>query len=124
MKALIIDDSRATRRIIGEFMKTLGFETLEAGNGLEGLAQLKQHGNPDVVLVDWNMPEMNGLDFVKAVRAAPEYADLPMMMVTTETEMERMALAFMAGVNEYVMKPFCAETIREKLELIGVGVNI
>lgn len=123
MKALIIDDSRATRRIIGEFMKALGFETLEAGNGLEGLAQLKQHGIPEVVLVDWNMPEMNGLDFVKAVRAVPEYAELPMMMVTTETEMERMALAFMAGVNEYVMKPFCAETIREKLELIGVGVG-
>lgn len=124
MKALIIDDSRATRRIIGEFMKGLGFETLEAAHGLEGLAQLKQHGIPDVVLVDWNMPEMNGLDFIKAVRAVPEYAELPMVMVTTETEMERMALAFMAGVNEYIMKPFCADTIREKLELIGVGVGI
>ncbi|GAB5405113.1 MAG: chemotaxis response regulator CheY [Aureliella sp.] len=124
MKALVIDDSRATRRIICEFMKGLGFDTIEAGNGLEGLAQLKQNGIPDVVLVDWNMPEMNGLDFIKAVRAVPEYTELPMMMVTTETEMERMALAFMAGVNEYVMKPFCADTIREKLELIGVGVNV
>ncbi len=105
-------------------MKALGFECVEAGNGLEGLDRLKQFGAPDVVLVDWNMPEMNGLDFIKAVRAVPEYQELPLMMVTTETEMERMALAFMAGVNEYVMKPFCAETIREKLELIGVGVNV
>lgn len=124
MRALIIDDSRATRRIIGEIMGKLGFECAEAGDGLEGLERLKELGPPDVVLVDWNMPNMNGLDFIKAVRAVPEYSDLPLMMVTTETEMERMAFAFMAGVNEYVMKPFCADTIREKLELIGIGVGV
>ncbi len=68
------------------------------------------------------MPEMNGLEFIKAVRANPKYQDLPLMMVTTETEMERMALAFLAGVNEYVMKPFDKQTIHDKLQLLGIGV--
>ncbi len=122
MRVLIVDDSRAIRRIISDIMKQLGFEVTEAGNGLEALEKLKEYGAPDVVLVDWNMPEMNGLDFIKAARANPVYADLPMMMVTTETEMERMALAFMAGVNEYVMKPFDKQTIHDKLQLLGIGV--
>ncbi len=122
MKALVIDDSRAIRRIIGEMLRDIGFEVIEAGNGLEALSQLEKHGKPDIALVDWNMPEMNGLEFIKAVRAKSEYGDLPLMMVTTETEMERMAAAFVAGVNEYVMKPFDRETIMEKLQILGVGV--
>jgi two-component system, chemotaxis family, chemotaxis protein CheY len=122
MRVLVVDDSRAIRRIIGEIMKQIGFEVSEAGNGLEALQRLEELGAPDLVLVDWNMPEMNGLDFIKAVRANPNYSDLPLMMVTTETEMERMALAFMAGVNEYVMKPFDKGTILDKLQLLGIGV--
>ena len=121
MRVLVVDDSRAIRRIIGEIMKQLGFEVSEAGNGIEALQRLGELGAPDLVLVDWNMPEMNGLDFIKAVRANPTYSDLPLMMVTTETEMERMALAFMAGVNEYVMKPFDKATILDKLQLLGIG---
>ena len=121
MRVLIVDDSRAIRRIIGEIMKQLGFVVTEAGNGIEALQRLEELGAPDLVLVDWNMPEMNGLDFIKAVRANPAYSDLPLMMVTTETEMERMALAFMAGVNEYDMKPFDKATILDKLQLLGIG---
>ena len=121
MRVLIVDDSRAIRRIIGEIMKQLDFVVTEAGNGVEALQRLEELGAPDLVLVDWNMPEMNGLDFIKAVRANPAYSDLPLMMVTTETEMERMALAFMAGVNEYVMKPFDKATILDKLQLLGIG---
>jgi len=121
MRVLVVDDSRAIRRIIGEIMKQLGFAVSEAGNGIEALQRLEELGAPDLVLVDWNMPEMNGLDFIKAVRANPTYTDLPLMMVTTETEMERMALAFMAGVNEYVMKPFDKATILDKLQLLGIG---
>ena len=121
MRVLVVDDSRAIRRIIGEIMKQLEFEVSEAGNGVEALQRLEELGAPDLVLVDWNMPEMNGLDFIKAVRANPTYSDLPLMMVTTETEMERMALAFMAGVNEYIMKPFDKATILEKLQLLGIG---
>lgn len=121
MRVLVVDDSRAIRRIIGEIMKQLDFEVSEAGNGIEALQCLEEFGAPDLVLVDWNMPEMNGLDFIKAVRAIPNYSDLPLMMVTTETEMERMAQAFMAGVNEYVMKPFDKATILDKLQLLGIG---
>lgn len=121
MRALVVDDSRATRRVVGDILRALGYDVTEAENGRHGLEQLQAHGAPDVVLVDWNMPEMNGLEFIKAVRNQNEYADLPLMMVTTETEMQRMALAFMAGVNEYVMKPFDREMIREKLELLGIG---
>ncbi len=102
-------------------MRNLGFEVYEAAHGLEALERLKEIGHPDVVLVDWNMPEMNGIDFIRAVRAQPEYSDLPIMMVTTETEMERMAQAFIAGANEYVMKPFDQETIADKLQILGVG---
>ena len=121
MRVLVVDDSRAIRRIIVEIMKQLDFEVSEAGNGIEALQCLEELGAPDLVLVDWNMPEMNGLDFIKAVRANPEYSNLPLMMVTTETEMERMEFAFMAGVNEYVMKPFDKVTIIDKLQLLGIG---
>ncbi len=120
MRVLIVDDSRAIRRIVGGIMQELGYEVTEAGNGREALDRLAQLGPPDVVLVDWTMPEMDGLEFVRAVRAIPDYFDLPMIMVTTETEMERMALALLAGVNEYVMKPFDKGIIQDKLDLLGI----
>jgi two-component system chemotaxis response regulator CheY len=122
MQALVVDDSRAIRRIVGDMMRRLGFEVHEAGHGLEALERLKEIDSPDVLLVDWNMPEMNGIEFIRAVRAQPQYSDVPIMMVTTETEMERMAQAFVAGANEYVMKPFDQETIAAKLQILGVGV--
>jgi two-component system chemotaxis response regulator CheY len=105
-------------------MKELGWEVTEAGQGLEALQQLEQHGCPDLILVDWNMPEMNGLEFIKAARALPEYKYVPMMMVTTETEMERMAQAFIAGVNEYLMKPFDKTQLVEKLQLLGIETGV
>jgi len=120
MQALVIDDSRATRHIINSMLQTIGFQVREAANGREGLERLAEGPLPDVVLVDWNMPEMDGLEFIKAVRAEPARADLPLVMVTTETEMERMALAYLAGVNEFVMKPFDAEMIESKLRLLGM----
>ena len=122
MQALIVDDSRTTRRLIGDIMRSMEFEVAEAGDGREALEQLSKLGTADVVLVDWNMPVMNGIEFVKAVRANSKYADIPLLMVTTETEMDQMALAFMAGVNEYLMKPFDAEMVRGKLAWIGIGV--
>ncbi|MFG0266704.1 MAG: response regulator [Rhodopirellula sp. JB055] len=123
MNVLIVDDSRVIRKMIARIMKTLGYETFEAGNGLEGLVELAKIESVDLILVDWNMPEMNGLDFVKAVRADAENSHIPMIMVTTESEMSRMALAFMAGVNEYIMKPFTEEGINSKLELLGIGTT-
>lgn len=123
MNVLIVDDSRVIRKMIARIMKMLGYETFEAGNGLEGLVELAKIESVDLILVDWNMPEMNGLEFVKAVRANGESSNVPMIMVTTESEMSRMALAFMAGVNEYIMKPFTEEGINSKLELLGIGAT-
>jgi two-component system, chemotaxis family, chemotaxis protein CheY len=123
MKALVIDDSRATRRVISQYLREMQFEVTEAADGQQGLQVLQSNEQPDVVLVDWNMPVMNGLEFIKAVRTDKANRDLPMIMVTTETEMERMALAFLAGVNEYIMKPFDRAMIQQKLEILGIGVS-
>ncbi|EMB15165.1 response regulator [Rhodopirellula europaea] len=122
MHALVVDDSRTIRRIIGDMMRTLGFEVSEAGDGVEALERLAEIETPDILLVDWNMPRMNGIDFIRTVRADIKYSDVAIMMVTTETEMERMAEAFVAGANEYVMKPFDKATIADKLHILGVGV--
>lgn len=110
--------------MIARIMKSIGYETHEAEHGLEGLKRLQEHNHFDLILVDWNMPEMNGLEFVKAVRADKQHGATPMIMVTTESEMERMALAFMAGVNEYIMKPFTEENINSKLEILGIGTPV
>ena len=121
MNALIIDDSRAMRRILGKIMKGLGFEILEAENGAQGLETfLAKSDMIEVTLVDWNMPVMNGLEFVEAVRDKNEFDTDKLVMVTTETEPARMARALMAGVDEFVMKPFTTEILIEKLKLIGV----
>ena len=121
MYALIIDDSRAMRRILRQIVQPLGFDILEAGDGQEGLDQLSAHPDEvEMTLVDWNMPVMNGLEFVKRVRSDAAYADMKLMMVTTETEQAQMARALMAGVDEFVMKPFTADILVEKLRLIGV----
>lgn len=121
MYALIIDDSRAMRRILRQIVEPLGFSILEAGDGQQGLDQLNENWpGIELTLVDWNMPVMNGLDFVKAVRADDQYRDMKLMMVTTETEPAQMARALMAGVDEFVMKPFTSEILVEKLRLIGV----
>lgn len=123
-KVLIIDDSRAMRQIIGKIMKQLGFEIFEAGDGKEGIDQLEQHKDEvELVLVDWNMPVMNGYEFVEAVRAQDEFANHKLVMVTTETEPTQMAKALMAGVDEFVMKPFTSEILIEKLMLIGVDMS-
>jgi two-component system chemotaxis response regulator CheY len=121
MYALIIDDSRAMRRILRTVVEPLGFRILEAGDGREGLDRLEEH-YPDVelTLVDWNMPVMNGLEFVKTVRADKQYQQMKIAMVTTETEPAQMTRALMAGVDEYVMKPFTSEILMEKLRLMGV----
>ena len=121
MRVLIVDDSRAMRRILKKIVEGIGGESLEAGDGLEALAQLEQVSEPvDLALVDWNMPEMNGLEFVETVRSMPEYQPMRLVMVTTETEPSKMARALMAGADEFVMKPFTSEILLEKLRLIGV----
>jgi len=121
VRALVVDDSRAIRSIIGKSVKELGFEVIEAGHGGEALERLRTHGVMDLALVDWNMPEMNGFEFVVAARANPAWKDMIILMVTTETEMSQMQLALEAGANEYVMKPFTRDVLREKLQLVGLA---
>ncbi|MBM4001488.1 MAG: response regulator [Planctomycetes bacterium] len=120
MRALIVDDSRPIRRIESDILRELGFESVEACHGKEGLERLRTPPLPDVVLVDWNMPEMDGLEFVKAVRRDARYAGLVMVMVTTETEPDQMLRALTAGADEYLMKPFQKDALVEKLRLVGV----
>jgi two-component system chemotaxis response regulator CheY len=121
VRALVVDDSRAIRSIIGKTVKDLGFECFEAGHGREALRRLAEVGRVDLILVDWNMPEMNGFDFLVEARATPAWKDTVIMMVTTETEMAQVQRALEAGANEYVMKPFTRDMLREKLQLVGLG---
>jgi len=119
--ALVIDDSRAMRMILSGTLRDLGYEVCSAGDGQEALQYLRDK-KPDLsfMLVDWNMPGVNGLEFVLQLRAMPDYQAAPVMMVTTETEVEQMVKALEAGANEYVMKPFTPEIIADKLRLMGV----
>lgn len=120
MRALIVDDSRPIRRIAGDALKDLGFETFDACNGKDALEKLQSEPLPDVVLVDWNMPEMDGLELIKTLRKDARFSGLVLMMVTTETEPEQMLRALTAGADEYLMKPFLKEGLYEKLRLVGV----
>ena len=120
MRALVIDDSKATRSFIRLMLNELGFEVTEAPNGSEALERLRELGPPELALVDWNMPVMNGYEFVQAVRSNPAYNDMRLMMVSTENALEQLSRALLAGANEYVMKPFTKEIIREKIELLGI----
>ncbi len=123
MRALIIDDSRGMRSILRRMLQQLGFNTEEAANGREGLDRLQQNGAPELVLVDWNLPVMNGLEFIRAARADRAYDAVPLLMVTTETELSQITLAIESGANEYMMKPFTQEILRDKLELLGLPVG-
>jgi two-component system chemotaxis response regulator CheY len=124
LRALIIDDSRAMRTILSRIVSGLGFEISQAGDGKQGLAVLQSEpALPNLIMVDWNMPEMNGYDFVRAVRANAAYADIKVMMVTTESEIANMTKAMEAGANEYVMKPFTNDVVLDKLRILGLAGN-
>ena len=121
LKALVVDDSKTIRMIIRRILVELGYEVCEAGNGKEALDVLAVEKTAvSLVLADWNMPEVNGLELVTRLRQDPDYSSIKVIMVTTETEMDHMVTALKAGANEYVMKPFTKNILKEKLELIGI----
>lgn len=120
MRALVVDDSRTIRSILGRYLKPLGFDVFDAADGKLALERLEEVGVVDLALVDWNMPHMNGFELVQALRADKQYDDMKIVMVTTETEIEQMMKALDAGANEYVMKPFTQEAIAEKLAMLGL----
>jgi two-component system chemotaxis response regulator CheY len=120
MHALVVDDSRAMRTLIGRMLKQLGFEILEAGHGQEALERLRTGPQPAVAMIDWNMPMMNGLELVKAIRNEPRWQAVTLVMVTTESELGQVEKALLAGASEYVMKPFTADILLGKLSLLGL----
>jgi len=118
MKILVVDDFSTMRRIIRNLLRDLGFtHTSEADDGNSALPLL-QGGGFDCLITDWNMPVMNGLDLLKAVRADAKLATMPVLMVTAEAKRDQIVEAAQAGVNGYVVKPFTAQTLKEKLEKI------
>ncbi len=120
MRALIVDDSKAMRSIVVRIVREIGFETFEAANGREGLALLQAHGDVELILVDWNMPEMNGIEFLQAVRAQPGSSAFKMLMVTTASDLAHINTALEAGANEYLMKPFTKDAMVSKLQMLGM----
>ncbi len=120
-KILVVDDAKVVRVSLGKIMKKLGFEIFEAEDGAVALEQMKSHPDIAIIMLDWNMPVMNGYDFLVALRAQPKHATLPyVVMVTTETGMPSMLKALAGGANEYIMKPFSESIIRDKLEILGI----
>src|SRR5207248_707252 len=105
VRALIVEDSSTIRAILGLYLKKMDIEVIEAADGREALERLKQGGQLDLVLVDWNMPEMDGVELIREIRKIPEYDALPVVMVTTNSESEHLGTAMDAGANEYIQKP-------------------
>lgn len=120
MKVIVVDDSRTTRLVLSKMLGEIDVEVSTAGDGREALEVLEKEGAPDLMLIDWNMPVMNGYELVQAVRADSTYDSVRLMMVTTETGMENVMQALEAGANEYVMKPFTKDAILEKLAIMGL----
>ncbi len=123
MKALVVDDSRAMRRILARYLQDLGFEVHEAASGLDALVMAPKLEGLRLILLDWNMPEMDGRVLLQRLRDDPEFADIPVMMVTTESEMEQVEVALQAGASEYLMKPFDRQALLEKLLLLGFDID-
>jgi two-component system, chemotaxis family, chemotaxis protein CheY len=124
MRMLIIDDSLTMRRYLAHIADELEIEAEQAADGQEAMASLEQRsaGAPpfDVALVDWDMPRMNGVEFVRAVRRRPEYDAMKLMMVTSHNALNDVRNAIVAGVDDYLMKPLDAEMLSEKLRLLGL----
>ncbi|MBW2605037.1 MAG: response regulator [Deltaproteobacteria bacterium] len=121
MKVLIVDDFSTMRRIVRNILKQIGFTNMiEADNGKNALKVLKKE-NVDLILCDWNMPEMPGIDLLKAIKSDDELKNIPFVMVTAEAQKDNIIDAVKAGVSSYIVKPFTAETVTEKLNTIFKG---
>ncbi len=119
IRVLVVDDFPTMRRIIKNLLKQLGFENIdEAENGEDALNKLKS-GEYGLVVSDWNMPVMEGIELLKSIRNDPQLKDIPFLMVTAEAEKEKVIEAIKAGVDNYVVKPFTGEVLKEKLEKIA-----
>ncbi len=119
LKFLVVDDSVTMRRIVINSLKQIGHDSfVEAGDGRDALNKLQADNSISFIITDWNMPDLTGLDLVKAVRANPKYETLPILMVTTRGMKEDIVEALQAKVNNYIVKPFTPQVLREKIEQI------
>ncbi len=119
MHAIVVDDSSAMRAVLRLILKQHGFQVAEAKNGKDGLAVLQASGPVQLALIDWNMPEMGGLELLQSIRENHAFDTMRVMMVTTETDLLQVRKALGSGADEYVMKPFNREIIADKLNLLG-----
>ena len=120
-RALVVDDSRDMRMILSETLAASGFEVVQAANGREALETMDREGaSICLVLLDWNMPEISGIEVLEKLRAQSAFNGVRLVMVTAETAIAQMARALEAGADEYIMKPFTREAVEDKLRLIGV----
>jgi two-component system chemotaxis response regulator CheY len=117
MKILIVDDDATTRKLLGMFLKAKGYAVAYAENGLDGLEKIGTE-EPNLIISDLNMPYMDGIEFVKTVRADPARAEIPILMVTTEADPEERERAVTAGVNGYLVKPVTAEIVTQNIRHI------
>lgn len=120
MRALVVDDSTAMRAVLRMILKKQNFEVVEARDGLDALRVLQPIEPVDLMLIDWNMPGMNGFELLQNVRGNARYATTKIVMVTTETALDEMTHALAAGADEYIMKPFTPDVVADKLRLIGL----
>ncbi|BAT71624.1 two-component system, chemotaxis family, response regulator CheY [Thermosulfidibacter takaii ABI70S6] len=117
MKILVVDDSSTMRRIIVNTLRKLGYtDVIEAEHGLDALAKLKENPDVNLILTDWNMPEMDGLTFVQTLRRSKTFSKVPIIMITTMGAKEDIVKALKAGVNNYIVKPFTPQILKEKIE--------
>ena len=125
IKILVVDDMAAMRKILKTLLAQLGYKNVdEAEDGKQALEILKQNPNKyGLVITDWNMPNMTGIELVQAIRSDEKLKHLPILMVTAEAKKENVLMAIKAGVNNYIVKPFTAETLKEKIEKIFSSLN-
>ncbi len=119
-KILLVDDSRCVRMVMHKIMDDLGLEVLEAEDGQKALEAVQNHADIDAVLLDWHMPVKDGLSFLKELRKEQTISQPVVIMCTTENEMSRIVEAMQAGANEFIMKPFSEDVVREKFEMTGI----
>ena len=116
---LVVDDSRVIRKVARRILEGLGFETVEAADGVEAMAWCRT-SMPEAILLDWNMPVMDGLEFLKLLRKEPDGDEPVVVFCTVENDLEHITRALEAGADEYIMKPFDGDIIAAKLELAGL----
>jgi two-component system chemotaxis response regulator CheY len=122
MKVLVVDDSAIMRKVISQILEMLGHDSVPASNGIDAFDRLKEHEDVRLILLDWNMPEMNGIEFLREIKGRQRLSEIPVIMLTTESERRKMIEAIEAGAKHYLTKPFQPETLATKiLQCVGGG---